>query len=172
MEILGGVLLILALPVMAIAGFVMALGARGRLALIERRLADIETRLAAGGAVPVAPTQTQAAPVPGVMPQVATPPETIAEFVTKWREGYEVVYGIRRQREQGRGMRWTRQLYYRVVSRCSFINLPVDVGEAMARSGGLGGEASSPTIGSWMSFIWSPTAGRSRSNGAPTITSS
>ena len=57
------------------------------------------------------------------------PPETIAEFVTKWREGHEVVYGIRRQREEGRGMRWTRQLFYRVVSRCSFISLPVDVGE-------------------------------------------
>ena len=57
------------------------------------------------------------------------PPETIADFVAKWREGYEVVYGIRRQREEGRGMRWTRKLYYRVVSQCSFISLPVDVGE-------------------------------------------
>jgi glycosyltransferase involved in cell wall biosynthesis len=57
------------------------------------------------------------------------PPETIAEFIAKWREGHEVVYGIRRQREEGRVMRWTRQLFYRTVSRCSFINLPVDVGE-------------------------------------------
>lgn len=31
--------------------------------------------------------------------------------------------------------------------------------EAMARSGGLGGEPSSPTIARWMSFIASPTAG-------------
>jgi hypothetical protein len=31
--------------------------------------------------------------------------------------------------------------------------------EAMARSGGLGGEPSSPTIGLWMSFIEHPTAG-------------
>jgi len=57
------------------------------------------------------------------------PPETIAEFVAKWREGHEVVYGIRRQREEGRVMRWTRQLFYRLVSQCSFISLPVDVGE-------------------------------------------
>jgi glycosyltransferase involved in cell wall biosynthesis len=57
------------------------------------------------------------------------PPETIPDFVAKWREGYEVVYGIRRQREEGRGMRWTRRLYYRIVSQCSFISLPVDVGE-------------------------------------------
>ena len=80
MEIVGGVLLILALPVMAIAGFVMALGARGRLTLVERRLADIETRFAAAGSVPAAAAaEPQAAPVPGVMSQAARPPDTITE---------------------------------------------------------------------------------------------
>src|SRR4051794_333484 len=52
------------------------------------------------------------------------PPETIFDFITKLREGHEVVYGIRRRREEGRLMVWTRKLFYRTVRRCSFINLP------------------------------------------------
>lgn len=70
MEILGGVLLILALPIMAIAGFIMALGARGRLVLLETRLTAIEGRLAG-----MPPPQTEFAP----LPETEQPPETIGE---------------------------------------------------------------------------------------------
>ncbi len=57
------------------------------------------------------------------------PPELLPEFVAKWREGNEVVYGVRKNREEGAIMRWTRMAYYRAVSRFANINIPPDVGE-------------------------------------------
>ena len=47
------------------------------------------------------------------------------------------------------GSRWWRAVNDRML---------LDGCEAMARSGGLGGEPSSPTIGPWMSFMTNPTA--------------
>ena len=57
------------------------------------------------------------------------PPEVIAEFVEKWRAGHEVVHGIRTQREEAWLMRSIRKVYYRMVSRLSGIEIPLDVGE-------------------------------------------
>jgi glycosyltransferase involved in cell wall biosynthesis len=57
------------------------------------------------------------------------PPELIADFVAKWREGYEVVYGIRKTREEGALMLGARRLYYRLVSKFADIHIPTDVGE-------------------------------------------
>jgi glycosyltransferase involved in cell wall biosynthesis len=57
------------------------------------------------------------------------PPELIPEFVASWREGFEVVYGIRRWREEGRLLGTARKLYYRLVSRFAEVEIPVDVGE-------------------------------------------
>src|SRR5262249_38535261 len=56
------------------------------------------------------------------------PPELIAEFVRKWEAGYEVVYGIRQTREEGRVMRAVRRLYYWTVSKFADINIPPNVG--------------------------------------------
>ena len=57
------------------------------------------------------------------------PPELIPQFVARWREGHEVVYGIRQKREEGWAMRTARQLYYRLLSRAADFPIPVDVGE-------------------------------------------
>jgi glycosyltransferase involved in cell wall biosynthesis len=57
------------------------------------------------------------------------PPELIPEFVANWREGFEVVYGIRRRREEGRVLCAARKLYYRLVSRSAEVSIPPDVGE-------------------------------------------
>ncbi len=57
------------------------------------------------------------------------PPELLPEFVAKWEQGFEVVQGIRRQREENVLLRNTRKVYYRLVSRLASIDLPVDVGE-------------------------------------------
>jgi glycosyltransferase involved in cell wall biosynthesis len=56
------------------------------------------------------------------------PPELIAQFVRKWKAGYEVVYGIRNNREESRLMRSIRRAYYRLVSRLADIQIPEDVG--------------------------------------------
>src|SRR5688572_29754806 len=41
------------------------------------------------------------------------PPEMIPEFVAKWREGYDVIYGERVEREAGRVMRFAYKRFYR-----------------------------------------------------------
>jgi glycosyltransferase involved in cell wall biosynthesis len=57
------------------------------------------------------------------------PPEVIIDFVKEWRNGAEVVFGIRSQREEGLVMRTIRKAYYRMVSRFAGIDIPLDVGE-------------------------------------------
>lgn len=57
------------------------------------------------------------------------PPELIPAFVRRWEEGYQVVYGIRKRREEGFLMHRIRRLYYWVVSRFADIHIPANVGE-------------------------------------------
>lgn len=57
------------------------------------------------------------------------PPELIADFVRRWAEGNEVVYGRRVRREEPWLMRTVRRVYYRVVSRLASVSIPPDVGE-------------------------------------------
>jgi glycosyltransferase involved in cell wall biosynthesis len=57
------------------------------------------------------------------------PPDLLPEFVAKWEQGYQVVYGIRKRREEAALMRAVRKVYYRLVSRLANIKIPVDVGE-------------------------------------------
>ena len=65
MEIVFGILLVLAIPIAGIVAFFMVLGARRRLDVIERRLALFEQRLPREGAASVAPeTSPATAPAP------------------------------------------------------------------------------------------------------------
>jgi len=57
------------------------------------------------------------------------PPELIPEFVERWREGYEVVYGERVDREGRRVMRWAYKRFYRLLRPVSYIDVPVDAGD-------------------------------------------
>lgn len=57
------------------------------------------------------------------------PAEVIADFVRKWEEGYEVVHGIRANRQESLVMRNVRRVYYRLVSRFANVEIPNDVGE-------------------------------------------
>jgi glycosyltransferase involved in cell wall biosynthesis len=58
------------------------------------------------------------------------PPEVILQMVEKWREGYEVVYGIRETRagESGFKLR-SAQLFYRLINKLSDVNIPLDTGD-------------------------------------------
>ena len=58
------------------------------------------------------------------------PPELIAEFVAKWREGFDVVYGTRRTR-QGEGWfkRTSAHLFYRVIASMTAIDIPRNTGD-------------------------------------------
>lgn len=58
------------------------------------------------------------------------PPEVILDFIDKWREGYDVVYGVREQREGESKMKLlTASLYYRLLKVFAKIDVPVDVGD-------------------------------------------
>lgn len=58
------------------------------------------------------------------------PPEVIPEMVAKWREGYEVVYGVRTEREgESRFKLWTARAFYRFIRRMTSVEIPVDAGD-------------------------------------------
>jgi len=58
------------------------------------------------------------------------PPEVILDLLEKWREGYEVVYAVRAERE---GETWfkktTASLFYRMLYRITDIDIPLDTGD-------------------------------------------
>jgi Glycosyl transferase family 2 len=58
------------------------------------------------------------------------PPEVIADMTATWREGYDVVYGVRASRQgESRLKLFTAAPYYRLLSRIVKIDIPVDVGD-------------------------------------------
>lgn len=57
------------------------------------------------------------------------PPELIPQFVKLWEQGYEVVYGVRKWREEGFLMRATRRVYYKLVADTANIVVPQGAGE-------------------------------------------
>jgi len=57
------------------------------------------------------------------------PPELIAEFYQRWREGYDIVYGQRVNREAPRLMRFAYKGFYRILRRLAYVDVPVDAGD-------------------------------------------
>ncbi|CAN5708041.1 glycosyltransferase family 2 protein [soil metagenome] len=57
------------------------------------------------------------------------PPELIEAFLQKWREGYQVVYGVRRQRREGWSIQVARRAFYRLIDLLSEDRLPHDAGD-------------------------------------------
>jgi dolichol-phosphate mannosyltransferase len=58
------------------------------------------------------------------------PPEVIEEFVQKWLEGYDVVYGIRTEREGETAFKlWTAKAFYRFINHLSDTRMPLDTGD-------------------------------------------
>ena len=57
------------------------------------------------------------------------PPELIEAFFQKWREGYDVVYGERVQREATRFLQIAYKAFYRVFRAASYVPMPLDAGD-------------------------------------------
>jgi dolichol-phosphate mannosyltransferase len=114
-------------------------GSRDRTAQLARRLCEADTRVklisfsrnfghqaaitagmdhAAGDAVVIIDADLQ------------DPPETIADLLAKWREGFEVVYAVRKSRE---GETWLKKFlaasFYRTFHRLAKVNVPMDAGD-------------------------------------------
>ncbi len=58
------------------------------------------------------------------------PPEVVVDMISKWREGYEVVYAVRTERE---GETWfkefTASIFYRLIYRITDVDIPLDTGD-------------------------------------------
>jgi glycosyltransferase involved in cell wall biosynthesis len=57
------------------------------------------------------------------------PPEVIPAMLDKWREGYEIVYGIRASRQEGWFKRAAYTVFYRLIRSASQIDIPLDSGD-------------------------------------------
>lgn len=58
------------------------------------------------------------------------PPEVILDLINKWKEGYEVVYAVRSEREgEGWFKLFTASLFYRLITSITDVNIPWDAGD-------------------------------------------
>jgi dolichol-phosphate mannosyltransferase len=62
--------------------------------------------------------------------ELQDPPELIAQFLAKFREGYDVVYATRRRRAgESRFKLVTASIFYRTIRRLTNVSIPVDTGD-------------------------------------------
>jgi polyisoprenyl-phosphate glycosyltransferase len=58
------------------------------------------------------------------------PPEVIADFVARWMDGFDVVYGVRTEREGETAFKlWTAKLFYHLIGKLSDTEIPLDTGD-------------------------------------------
>ena len=58
------------------------------------------------------------------------PPEVILDLIKKWKEGYQVVYAVRAEREGESWFKlWTASLFYRLIYKITDVKIPLDTGD-------------------------------------------
>jgi dolichol-phosphate mannosyltransferase len=57
------------------------------------------------------------------------PPELIPEFVSRFREGYDVVYGVRKNRKEPLWLRFCFSTFYRLFNSIAERPIPLDAGD-------------------------------------------
>lgn len=57
------------------------------------------------------------------------PPDVVLRMIDKWREGFDVVYGVRRNRKEGAVLRACYAAFYRVMRRVANVEIPLDAGD-------------------------------------------
>ncbi len=58
------------------------------------------------------------------------PPEVILQMLERWRQGVDVVYGVRAEREGESAFKlWTAKMFYRTINRLSDTPIPLDTGD-------------------------------------------
>ncbi|WP_084312090.1 glycosyltransferase family 2 protein [Desulfobulbus elongatus] len=58
------------------------------------------------------------------------PPEVISQMIAKWREGYDVIYGVRVERQGESVFKLaTAKSFYRFLNRLSDVPIPLDTGD-------------------------------------------
>ncbi len=58
------------------------------------------------------------------------PPEVILKLIDKWKEGYEVVYAVRKERDgESWFKKWTASAFYRLIDKIADVRIPLDTGD-------------------------------------------
>jgi dolichol-phosphate mannosyltransferase len=58
------------------------------------------------------------------------PPEVIPEMIAKWKEGYDVVYGVRKKRQGETFFKLlTAKVFYRFMKKMTSVDMPLDTGD-------------------------------------------
>lgn len=57
------------------------------------------------------------------------PPDMFGAFLEKWREGYDMVVGVRQSRIEGRLVQFGRRVFYRSLRHLAGTHVPVDAGD-------------------------------------------
>lgn len=57
------------------------------------------------------------------------PPEVLPKFLARWREGYQVVYAVRRKRKESIFKRVAYWTFYRLLAAISELDIPLDSGD-------------------------------------------
>lgn len=58
------------------------------------------------------------------------PPAVIIDMLDKWEKGYDVIYGVRMERDgESYFKKITAKLFYRVINKLSDTNIPLDTGD-------------------------------------------
>ena len=67
--------------------------------------------------------------IPFLPADLQDPPQLIPEFVRQWESGFEIVYGVRAEREESAALHAVRRAYYRIVRRLANMEIPLNAGE-------------------------------------------
>jgi polyisoprenyl-phosphate glycosyltransferase len=57
------------------------------------------------------------------------PPELLYQFYENYLKGYDVIYAVRKKRKEGAIKRALYNIFYRVLAKISYINIPIDSGD-------------------------------------------
>ncbi len=57
------------------------------------------------------------------------PPELLGEFYSYFKQGYDVVYAIRKNRKENFLKKFAYKLFYRLMDKISYIHIPLDTGD-------------------------------------------
>ncbi len=57
------------------------------------------------------------------------PPEFVPKMFDKWREGYQVVYAVRKTRKEGWLKRTAYLAFYRLLRSLAYVDMPLDAGD-------------------------------------------
>jgi dolichol-phosphate mannosyltransferase len=57
------------------------------------------------------------------------PPEVLRDFLLKWSQGYDVVYGVRTKRKEGLLQRSAYHLFYRLLAFLAEMDVPLEAGD-------------------------------------------